>query len=174
MASLMLVLAACAACGGTTSEDLVNFRSLAGSGRVDYIESGKVLARLTGYVAYVDSVDVPGESDCEAVEFSTEEEKLIALVRCGSGQSFSCVREIARCRTSGFVPSSGPRNEFGYSSELSGDYYVVELRSRGLVYKIQALGCLIEYPHGCLIPSPFLQNRDHFEFSLGLRGEAGE
>jgi len=166
LAVLGLVVTTSAACGIDTPEDPIDLRSLAGSGRVDYVTPTEGVGSEDGRVEYVDSIHVPGEANCQGIEFSNLKEPLVGVIRCESGRAFSCVPGIERCLSSGFVPASGNRDEFRYLSDFNYNYYVVQLHSRRLVYKIQELGCLIEYPHGCLIPSLFWRDLYSFEFSL--------
>jgi len=139
-----------------TNNIMPDFQSMVGTGTVTLSEKGETKSAKNktsaASVSAVKNLPISGMQACNGITLKSDQETIVTVASCKSGQVFICPGGQEECNKDIFEPTEVSN---GVMQMRVGDFnYRVELTAEQMIYSIQKKPCLVPYPHGCLVNGP--------------------
>lgn len=154
-AGFLLIFILGAQCGEINLQNKIEyFDSAVGKGKVFKTDLFEKPSSTVANLVKREGVTINGEKNCNAVTLVTNAETVVTAGFCVTGKLFICPGKGVDDCNDEYIKSIKQikPNMIALRSSFSARRYLVEFYENKFIFRIQDRKCLIEYPHGCLIP----------------------
>jgi len=133
-----------------------DFHSMVGAGSVTIFDHELPKANqhktVNASVTAVSNLTITGKKNCNGFTLKTEQEPIVTVGNCDSGDVFICPAGQENCNNELFEPTEVSNDVV--HMRVGDNNYRIEIKDNQLIYRIQEKPCAIHYPHGCLVNGP--------------------